>query len=291
MERENVILKHEMHQKIVQPFLKEAFKEGAHRIKPKRKSKDQWFRQIMIGVVYNDIGSSATVEELANRHGAFKQSISDSNKFFLRNLWKNSSPKVQDRYPLNEILTARKPLSQRSKERTSLRKGGSSLKIRRQFENGVRDIDTISKNTGILKTNIASAISTTLKDWGVIVPTKYRQNKELLMQLDKETDDEKIQALLDRIPHHVIQGDLDRKREASQFSSFSPLIREAGFSSRDNHPFATSLKSTRVPISIKDEVVKGANPKTLTYYVLLSRHKERAIKALKEDQSLQRFQR
>ena len=290
MERERAFLNH---RDVVQPFLKDAFKEGAHRIKPKKTKRDQWFRQIMIGVVYNDIGSTATEEELADKYGTFRQSISDSNKFFLGNLWNNSSPTLQDRYPLNEVLTARKPWGQPSRERFSAVRGGASLRIKEQVESEVTDPDKISENTGISKQKIRQAATRTLKSWGIDVPRENASYIEILEQLDKETDDKKIQELLDGLPYYVIPHDMAKEKEASRFSSLSPLIREAGFRSKYNLPFATSLKADGVgaPIAIKDRVVKGAKPRTLTYYFLLSRHKDRAIKALKEDQSLQKFQR
>jgi len=99
----------------------------------------------MIGVVYNDIGSPATYEELVDEHDIYKQSARDINKRFLANLWNNSSPELQGKYPLSEILTARKPRSQRSRERHSLSMGGVSLRIKDQVENGVTDRDMISK--------------------------------------------------------------------------------------------------------------------------------------------------
>lgn len=285
MERENAILRHTT---IVQPFIKDAFEEGAHRIKPKHTLQDRWDRQIMIGVVYNDNGSTATLGELADKYSTFRQCIGESNKSFLRNLWNNSSPELQDRYPLSEILSARKPLSQRSRERRSLNLGGTSLRIKAQVEGGVTDIQKISENTGLSRRAIVVLANTTLKEWGVNIPRKTTSNRAILEQLDRETDDKKIQELLDRTTYHVILYDLKRKREASQFSSLSPLIKEAGFRSKDNHPFATSLKNASVPISITERFAKGVRQ---TYYIVLSRHKDRAIKALKKDQSLQRFQR
>lgn len=88
MEKERFISKHEA---IVQPFLEDAFKEGAHRkmlngIMSTKARERQQFRQLIIGVVYNDTGSTATLEELADKYGTFRQSISDSNRRFLTNL-------------------------------------------------------------------------------------------------------------------------------------------------------------------------------------------------------------
>lgn len=293
MERESAFLKHG---EVVQPFLKDAFKEGVHRTKPKTGglSQDRWSRQKMIGVVYNDIGSSATYEELADKYGTFRQSIADSNKSFLRNLWNNGSPELKEQYPLNEILGARKPLSQASRERRSASLGGVSLRIKEQVKSGVTDINSISENTGIPRQEIRRATRGVLKDWGInLPPSKIALHIKALKQLEEETDDKKIQESLDRTAYHVILYDLRRKREPSRFASLSPLIRKAGFcpSNRETHLFATSLRTAGVPISIKDRVVKGVNPRTLTHYILLSRHRDRVIRVLKEDQSLQRFQR
>lgn len=294
MERESTVLRHKdlRHKEIVQPFIKDAFKEGAHRIKPKRILQDEWLRQIMIGVVYNDIGSTATIEEVAGEHGAFRQSIADSNKRFLRNLWNNGSPELKDRYPLEEILTAGKPLSQRSRERRSEVGGGRSVKIKAQVESGVTDVGKISKNTGMSRQEIRAA-GRILKEWGVnLPPSRIALNRKALKQLEEETDDKKTQELLDKIPLHVVHNNLAKKREASQFCALSNLIRKAGFREYKKHTyFFASLRNAGVPISIKDSVVKGAKPQTLTYYILLSRHKERAIQLLRDDQNLERFQR
>ena len=209
-------------------------------------------------------------------------------------MWNNSSSELQGKYPLNDILTARKsrkPWSQESRERSSLSQGGASLKIKQQVESGITDINEISKNTGLSKRVIATSARFVLREWGVVVFTRqHAPHREDLEQLGKETDDKKTQDLLDRIPCHVILN-LKRKREASQFLSLSSLIREAGFRTRYNHPFATSLKNAGIPISTKEKVVGGARPQTQIYYILLSRHKDRAIQALRGDQSLQRFQR
>lgn len=289
MERESRLSKREF---ILQPFLKDAFKEGAHRIKPRKLSKDWWFRQIMIGVVYNDKGSSATVEELADKYRVTRQDISVLNKSFLRNVWNNSSPELKERYPLEEILTVRKPLSQRSREKISARQGGVSLRIKEQVEKGVIDIDKISENIGISKKTIIHTRSTTLKDWGVDIPRKNLSYKEILRQLEEENDDGKIQQLLDKLPLRVISDNINTKKGVSQFLALGNLIREGGF-----HPdrkngeyifFVDSLKKASVPITRKDEV-KGNNTYIQTYYILLSKHKDRAMQVLKEDQELQRF--
>lgn len=286
MERESAILKHEA---IVVPFLKEAIQEGAYLKKPPRFSEDQWVRLRNIGGVYN--GSPAVFEDLAHMYGLSHERIRQLNITFLANLWSNSSDELKDRYPLNEVLTARKLLSQTSKERLSLNRGGTSLRIKAQVDSGVTDREKISENTGISKSTISNLASTTLKDWGIDIPRKTASHREVLEQLDKETDDKKIQESLDRIPYYAIRYDLEWKREASQFSSLYPLIREAGFRSRDNHPFAISLETAGIPITRKYIVVNGAKPQTQTYYILLSRHKDRAIQVLQQDKGLQRFQR
>ena len=162
MERERAISKHEA---IVQPFLKDAFKEGAQRINPEHISEDQWFRQIMIGVIYN--GSFPTLQDLADMYGFNRGHISFINKKFLERLYNNSSPEVQARYDLGQILAVRRPCSQKSKEKMSASNGGTSLRIRAQIEAGVRDRAEISDNTGISRPIIRGLARTTLRGWGI----------------------------------------------------------------------------------------------------------------------------
>lgn len=160
------------------------------------------------------------------------------------------------------------------------------MRIKAQVENGITDINSISENTGISK----NRVRTIARRKGINVPRELLSYEQDLEQLSKETDDEKLQELLDQLPYHVIKR--RKKKENSQFSSLFPLIREGGFRSRNNHPFAASLKSAEVPvpITIKEIIVKGVRQ---TYYIVLSRdsHKDRIIKAFREDQELQRFQR
>jgi len=167
MERESAISKSAIskHETIVKPFLKDAFKEGAHRIKPKSLSEGQWLRQIMIGVVYN--GSFPTLQDLADMCTLNKGYISSINKKFLIRLYNNLSPELQARYDLDEILVARKPWSQRSREKMSASMGGTSLKIKAQIEAGVTDREKISNNTGISRSIIRGLACTTLRGWGI----------------------------------------------------------------------------------------------------------------------------
>lgn len=290
MERERDISKHEA---IVQPFIKGAFKEGAHRIKPKYLSENHWNRQIMIGVVYNDVGSTAAVGELGEKNGNTRQNISLLNKSFLKNLWNNCSPELQERHRLDEILAVRKPLSQISRERHSAVRGGRSLRIKEQVESGETNVEAISANTGISKGRIMNSRKL-LKDWriNINVPREKSSYKESLEELDKETDDKKIQELLDGFPYFVIYYDMTKRKEASRFCSLLSLIREAGFHPHNTnvHFFETSLKKACVPITRKDRVVAGTKPHILTYYDVVNRHKDRAIQVFREDKDLQRFQ-
>ena len=294
MEREGAILKQEAskHESIVQPFLKDAFRQGAHRIRPKYLSQALWFRQIMIGVVYNDIGSTATYEELGDKYGVTLQRILRINKRFLRNLWHNCPPKIQEQYSLEELLSVRKPRSQRSREKRSASGGGRSLAIKAQAEAGVTDINKISKNTGIPVRNIVRAREV-LKNWGIDVPRKWVSYKDALRQLKEEIDDKKTQDLLDKLPLHAMLYDIGKKKETSQFLSAANLIRDCGFhpnpKRRDIHFFVDSLRKSGIPLSSKQRVLEGARHQILTYHILLSKDKERAIRVLKEDQSLQRF--
>jgi hypothetical protein len=211
----------------------------------------------------------------------------------LSNLWNNSSPELQERYAFNEILTARKPLSQRSKEKHSKNQGGKSLKVKEQVESGVRDVGEISKNTGIPEEETRRSIALLVEKWGIDtnISRDHPSHKKFLQQLAKETDDKKIQELLDQLPCSVIRRDMMVEKEASQFLALLNLVREAGFHlrSKDSHFFATSLRKAKVPVARKDIVANGTRQQVFTYYTVLLRHKDRAVRVLKEDQCLQRF--
>lgn len=316
MERESTILKNNTaseYETIVLPFVIDAMQEGAHKKTPESLSDDQWNRQKNVGGIY--IGSPAINKDLKKLAGLYSvppelrrvvtevrevttERIRQINKAFLRNLWNNGSPELQERHPLNKVLAVRKPLSQRSKERHSAVRGGKSLEIKKQVESGVTNVDEISANTGISRIRIMSRRKL-LKGWGINIDiprerSSYKESLEQLVeQLEKETDDKKIQELLDRLPYLVIWRDMTKKKGASHFYSLLTVVREAGFypQNADVHSFATSLKTAGVPITRKDRVIAGIKPHTLRYYILLSRHKDRIIQALKDDQDLQRFQR
>ncbi len=284
MERERVI---SAHARIVQPFLKEAFKEGAHRIKPEHLTEDQWIRRKQIGILYGL--TPADLEDLKSAYGLnSRERVRQIYRDCLTDFWNNGSKEVQERHSLEDVLAARKPWSQKSRDKKSLSQGGVSFKIKEQVENGATSIKQINANTGIPEKKISRYLSTKLKDLRENVSRKRVSYREVLAHLDKETDDKKIQKLLDGLPYYVMRDRRGKKR-SSQFSSLSNLIREAGFRSRDNDPFATSLESAGVPITRKEKVVTGTKPQT--YYILLSRHRDRAIQKLREDQSLQGFRR
>lgn len=119
----------------------------------------------MVGVVYN--GSFLTLQDLADMFGFNRGYMSSINKKFLIRLYNDSSPELQVRYDLDEILSARKPWSQRSREKMSASMGGTSLKIKAQIEAGVTDREKISNNTGISRPVIRGLARTTLKGWGI----------------------------------------------------------------------------------------------------------------------------
>lgn len=311
MERESIISKHKnsSYEAIVMPFLRDAIQEGAHKIKPESLSEDRWSRQRNIGGIY--IGSPAIYKDLTKLAGLYRvppelrtvttelrevttEQIRQIFKSFLINLWNNCSPELQEQYTLNDILTARKPWSQKSRERSSASQGGASLKIKAQVESGITDIDNISTNTEISKQVVRKLARGTLKDWGISIPIprkEYASYKKTLEQLEEETDDKKIQELLDQLPYHAVLADMGKKKEASLFRSLLTLSREAGFHPKNNetHFFETSLRTAGVPITRKDRVVDRTKQHVGAYYILLSRHKDRAMQVLKEDQYLQRF--
>lgn len=154
MEKERVILKHDAsnYETLVVSFLRDAIQEEAHLIKPLYVSEDGWMRQRNVGGIY--IGSPAIYEDLTKFAGLHSvppkrrrvtteqkevttEWVRQIVKNFLMNLRNNCSPEVQDRYSLNELLAARKPLSQKSREKHSRVWRRISLRVEEQVERSV----------------------------------------------------------------------------------------------------------------------------------------------------------
>lgn len=249
MERKKSFLQH---REVVQPFLKDAFKEGSHRKRTKYAPNPRWNRQILIGVVYNDIGSSATMDELAQKHGNSKQSISKSNKNFLTNLWENSSPELKDKYSLHEILGAVKQESRISGVRRSLARGGITIGIRNRLASG-QSIQQIREEGNYSSAQIRSARNT-LKRWGditlpytIVLPS---ENLELEENLKKTAADQEKQNFLNQVKrsfyiHHT-------GRDNPLFITIEDMVKEAEFSmgwQRQNLVmFYGSLRSKHFPM-------------------------------------------
>lgn len=292
MERESFLSRHETtskHETIVVAFLKEAILEGAHLKTPPGLSEDQWIRQRNIGGAYHG-SPSATLKDVGERYGITEERVRQISYAFLTNLWNNVSKEKKDRHPLNELRTARKTRSQRSREIYSARHGGISLRIKEELEKGITDINTININTGIPIVIILRS-RYTLKRWGIDLPRKRHLYEETLRQLENENDDKTSQELLDQLPYTTIRDYIGKKKEPRLFYSLLTLVREAGFhlKNKETHFFAGSLQKAEVPMTRKDIVVQGTRPHIATYYILLLRDKDRVTKVLREDQDLQRF--
>lgn len=148
-------------------WLEQALAEGAHEKLPHRSiTQECWRRQVGINLLYN-VGSETTEESIGNLsfHKLTKERIRkivESSTIYLHG---NCSDETRAEFPL-ETIPFRKPWPQVSRERTSLAKGGISLKIKEEMDRGVSDPDKIAQNLGLNSYQIAQSRHV-LKTWGI----------------------------------------------------------------------------------------------------------------------------
>ena len=273
-----------------QAFFETAIAEGAHfKIPETGIVKNKWEEYVNVTAVHL-LNPDTSLRDEGKIFNKSKERVRQTVGKTIRGLWQNVTPNVKTKFPIESFVFA-KPQTQETRERISSSRGGESLRIKEQVEAGVTDIKKISENTGISVRKITNLRSLALKTWGIDVPRIRASHKESLQQLKDETDDKKTRELLDKLSDSAILGEIRRKKGTSQFLSVGSLVREIGFhpNNKDIHFFAESLEESGILISRKERVVKGKTQKRLTYYILLSRDKERATKVFKEDQLLQRF--
>jgi len=116
-----------------------------------------------------------------------------------------------------------------------------------------------------------------------------QETLELLSQLQQETDDHKVQQMLDDLPLRILVelvGKRQQKRD--YFITIHEIASKAGFyfGAQDVRPFANLIQQANIPIRILrgKEIVKG-----VTHYIIPARYGETALKTLKEDPGLSRF--
>lgn len=282
MEREKT--REELHQER-QAFIIEAIQEGAHeRLRE---------RAVNIGVAYNFGGEPLKV--LGDQYEISRAGASLNARKFIEGLWSNSSEGLRSSHILEDLLTKR-PESEIISQRRSQVMGGTSLRVKEQVIAGARSIDEIGSNTGFSDDSIRKSFRT-LKEWGIDVSHLYRhyEGREKIEQLRKEDDDKKIQQILDELStsyilSNLVKHKLRKKTERDGiFITVGDLTQGVfHYKNTETGLFFDSLRLSGIPIRRVGRQV-GKTGKVLVHYVLLERHRKKALDVLEKDPRLQKY--
>lgn len=206
-----------------------------------------------------------------------RQGVNQINKKVLRELQKRASPRLQAAYPLCELLM-RRP--------TALGKTASQVKS--AVENGINPQDIGLSVLSIARTR------RTLQRRGIKVPP-FQTYANFAARVEKETSDEKLQEMLDSLSDPSIRGYVSRHREDKEkvFLSLYSVIKSAGFHPPFKHLslFAETIKKANIPIRKPQiEILDNQMGKhTQTYWLVLTKHRQRIVERLENDPNLQKF--
>lgn len=267
-------------------FFQKAVTEGAHLRPPlaRHMSMEQWEKRVNIGLVYNfneDVSMKEMGEAFCN---ITRKRISQINRKFTEDMWHNSSSKLKQRYPLQELFV-KKPLSQVKREKMSIANGGTTFKIKEQLKNGVADIIEIAKATGIPKQKILSRRGI-LRSWDNELPGKYRIAYEKMRgRVDGENSYRRLQGIMNSLSIGSLRGFTKSccgKRAI--FASFSGISSELKIGYSDYRAIVKLLRQKHIPVRVASrEQVNSGKKKKVRYYFIYVKHEQQIKDILAED--------
>lgn len=202
---------------------------------------------------------------------------------FITTLFDRVSYALEPPYKLEDLL-AKKP-----------RREESVLRIRDLILQGAKSVDELEKQSGLPRGNIWNDLRR-LEEWGIDVSqfsSTTRKDREKIQQLIKEKDDKRIQKIMDGLSYGVVSRNMKEPRERKKRRNprvFVTIGRVTSGIYRYNftqtHLFAQDLEETGIPNRIVE--VDRKERKNLTY-VLLEKHRDRALAAWKKNPKLEQF--
>jgi len=270
-------------------FVERAMQEGALEGMNRKK--------VDIGLMYT-FNDELTLDDIATQvypeDKSGKANTSSHYREFMTILLRRVSHTLGSQYNEKGLL-ARKPTSQESRKRYSESHGGGALGIRDLILRGARSVDELKKQSDLSRGSIRSSLKT-LEGWGIDVSqfaSTIRKNKEKIEQLIKEEDDKKIQRIFDELSSRVIIDNLNehkkrkKRRNPRVFTTIGRTISGMyRYKFTETYLFMQDLEDNGIPNRRIEEYRKG---KKLFYYVLLEKHKERALAVWDKDPRLGRF--
>lgn len=202
---------------------------------------------------------------------------------FITTLFDRVSYALEPPYKLEDLL-AKKP-----------RREESVLRIRDLILQGAKSVDELEKQSGLPRGNIWNDLRR-LEEWGIDVSqfsSTTRKDREKIQQLIKEKDDKRIQKIMDGLSYGVVSRNMKEPRERKKRRNprvFTTIGRVTSDIYRYNftqtHLFAQDLEENGIPNRIVE--VDRKERKDLTY-VLLEKHRDRALAAWEKDPRLEMF--
>ncbi len=250
-------------------FLDDALGEGANLELPKGVVQDYWIRDQIITAEYYRNGKLMHV--LGLQYGLTRSRIQQVLRETLTRLWRNTSPSLQEKYPLHKLIVT-----------------GKSREKREERPIPKVDIYEIAKKTGVCISDTRKVLEV-LRQEGIVIPNPFSL-QDIVGRLKEENDDKKAQELLDEIPSamsivNYING-MKLKGEPCVFAFLGIVFRE-----KDIHvPFVKFL--------IVDEFLRSINIPTKrverkdhlqNYWIVLTRDAERIAREVRGNPDFQKF--
>ena len=273
-------------------WMEKAIQEGALSKLPYHTTQKRWEKQQDIGITYTF--GDVTLDDLGQIHGCTKENIRQLKENFVINLWGNSSPPLQAKYPLREISLT-KPRGQKSREKSSELHGGISLRIKKAMKEqgiavvGVNDIDNITNAARITKLQLSTS-RPVLKNWGINMRRFDTPYADFAQKARSEEDDKKLQEFLDSFSFYSLKGFLQNDSNHETLTKVSIIANKKGFHAHTKRLRFIAQKIKEAEIPIIQIVHSGKNGKLLSsHHIVYSKHTERIAEVLSQDPDLQRF--
>lgn len=222
---------------------------------------------------------------LSTKNPFTKERIRQIANQFLTEAWQKSNPKLQECYPLEELLIKKPPLNpERKFER-----------VRRLVTKGIADPQEIMSTLNLTRGDF-NHTRQILGRRGIEILPLGRPTSKFESEVKNATSDSELQETIDRYDLGFLKRYITSRRqknEPSLISSLTPFRRQAGFRKlSDNTLFFEIIRKNNIPIRKTERHVnvRRKNARHQTYYFVYAKDHQRIIEALKKDPALQKFQ-
>lgn len=240
-----------------------------------------------MGLAYTLSDTSAA--SIARGYNITPAAVRGRSDKFLRFVWRHAPPMQKKGLTLRGFIRDKIQYA----EKMSAGKSGNGVvrAVRLSHEQGAITIEELVRSTGHPRQRVLEA-ATILNRLGYSIDRKKIQKYEdIFRRLETETDDKKIQELLDRIPGFIAVIYCRRQysisdRQADPLSRIGPFI-SLGEAVRRKYTYKTNTTSkimeivSKKNIPFKKAVKSLSDPSkpSLVYYIFLRRHADRILEA------------